>query len=110
LSVDSLVHGVGDAGVAESICIPSYIQVFARDCLRLLNGSPASRDFLELVVFEAGSQLTYLGENAFNGCSALRRLCFPASVERLASRRFFGCTHLSYLGYEPGSNLSLITG
>jgi hypothetical protein len=91
-SVDSLVRHVYEAGVVQSILLPSSIQFIARDCFGSLYRKSISCKFLELVAFKRGSQLIDREESAFRNCYALKGLYLPASVERLFSRCFFRCT------------------
>jgi hypothetical protein len=48
-------------------------------------------DYLTLVTFLPVSRLKLIGSEAFYGCSALRSLCIPASVEILSRNCFFHC-------------------
>jgi hypothetical protein len=43
---------------------------------------------LSKVIFEKGSQLRCIGRAAFGGCSLLRTICIPASIESLERKWF----------------------
>jgi hypothetical protein len=90
------------------IFIPSSIQVLDRDCFGTVHGRLSPCTSLELVVFEPGAQLTNLGEYAFRGCSALKCIYLPPSVECISSWCFSQCTNFSHFGFESGSKLTSI--
>ncbi|MCX4363879.1 MAG: leucine-rich repeat domain-containing protein, partial [Clostridia bacterium] len=54
------------------------------------------------------SALNYIGACAFAECSALSEIDIPKNVEIIGDRAFQFCSGLKYLGFESGSNLSVI--
>jgi hypothetical protein len=57
------------------------------------------------MLFESGSNLQAIPNNAFTSCERLQSLCIPASVEVLGANCFQNMTDLSSLTFEPGSKL-----
>ena len=69
---------------------------------------------LTTVTFEKGSQLkTIWGDScygAFTNCTSLTSIEIPASVETIGSATFHGCTALTTVTFEKGSQLKEIWG
>ena len=70
---------------------------------------------LTTVTFEKGSQLkTIRGGNydagTFRGCTSLTSIEIPASVEAIGYNIFYGCTALTTVTFEKGSQLKEIGG
>ncbi len=63
---------------------------------------------LATVTFEAGSLLTEIGENAFDGCCSLLSIIIPARVRSLGNSLFIGCESLYLVKFEENSSLETI--
>jgi hypothetical protein len=63
---------------------------------------------LSFMIFEPGSKLRRIEEAALYGCSSLKWICLPASVEFLGEGAFMDCSSLSSLTFESGSKLTEI--
>ena len=68
---------------------------------------------LTTVTFEKGSQLKTIGGGysdigAFTNCTSLTSIEIPASVETIVSCAFHGCTALTTVTFEKGSQLKTI--
>jgi hypothetical protein len=50
--------------------------------------------------------LREIGPDAFLSCSALKSICIPASIEILSDNCFTGCSSLSQIVFEPGSQVT----
>ena len=57
---------------------------------------------LKVLTFANNSQCTTIGNNAFDGCSALTSVSIPAKVSLIGNRAFFNCSSLSELTLEDG--------
>ena len=67
---------------------------------------------IEKVVIESG--ITKVGNNAFNGCSALSELILPDTLTEIRNNVFHSCANLSYVEYwgttEPTIGNGVFTG
>jgi hypothetical protein len=71
----------------RSICIAASVEFIARSSFIALD--PAHSRLisdLSIVTFEAGSKLREIEAGAFSGCPMLKRMCIPASVERMTGK------------------------
>ncbi len=57
---------------------------------------------VEEVVFEEGSRLTFIGGGAFIGCTSLKKIILPDSVEDIGPYAFFMCTSLESIHIPDG--------
>ncbi len=57
---------------------------------------------LTSVTFAEGSQLTSIGDNAFNGCSALTSITIPSNVTSIGERAFSDCSSLTSITIPSG--------
>jgi hypothetical protein len=61
------------------------------------------------VTFGPGCQLLSFPESLFKGCSSLRSICIPSSIETISPRCFAGCGNLGNIiiegedGWSAGS-------
>jgi hypothetical protein len=60
------------------------------------------------LLFESESRLTRIEANALYGCSSLKAICLPASVEFIGECSFSECTLLSSFTFDSGSKLTQI--
>ncbi|MBQ6551148.1 MAG: leucine-rich repeat protein [Lachnospiraceae bacterium] len=65
-----------------------------------LNPAPwyDSRIYVKKIVIPEG--VTYIGEYAFNGCSALKDVTIPTSVKYIGEKAFYGCNSIDYVRYD----------
>jgi hypothetical protein len=61
----------------------------------------------EDITFETGSRLREIGGSAFAGCSALKSICLPASVEKIDGQSFIDCG-LTNIEIESGNKFYYI--
>jgi hypothetical protein len=61
---------------------------------------------LTKVTFERASRVSVIGEFAFEGCSHLRSICLPSTIEVVGQRWFPGGSVVSGWRFERGSKLS----
>ena len=54
---------------------------------------------IDAVVFEHGSQLAYIGSNAFSSCYLLESVSIPASVEMIDAYAFAHCENLKVVSF-----------
>jgi hypothetical protein len=55
------------------------------------------------VLFEPGSHLTQI--NGFQGCTSIRRIVIPPSVQSISRRAFSRCLSLRLIEFSGGSQL-----
>ncbi len=63
---------------------------------------------LTSVTFEEGSNLTKIGESAFESCSSLTSITIPANVTSIGQEAFFGCSKLATVTFSANSKLTSI--
>ena len=87
-----------------SIEIPASVETIG-------DGVFASCKALTTVTFEKGSKLKTIGEwfiGTFMNCTSLTSIEIPASVEIIKNETFSGCTALTTVTFEKGSQLKTI--
>lgn len=57
---------------------------------------------LNAVSFAEEGKVSYIGSNAFAGCTALTSFSFPASVAYIGDNAFNGCSQLASITFEDG--------
>jgi hypothetical protein len=88
----------------ESIGFSKMMNIF-----QMLHWPPFSNcTSLREVLFAGDSRLKVI--DGFQGCTSLRRVEIPASVEEIKSRSFFGCTALTEVTFARDSRLRVIHG
>jgi len=60
------------------------------------------------VIFEEGSQLTTIGDNAFTRATSIANLTIPKGVETIGDGAFYGTISLSTVLFEEGTRLTTI--
>lgn len=55
---------------------------------------------LKEIVFTATDNISYIGANAFNGCTSLLSLTVPGTIEYIGESAFSGCTSLIKVNYD----------
>jgi hypothetical protein len=63
---------------------------------------------LERVILEADSELTGIGQRAFENCDKLTEIFIPNTVAAIEDYAFTGCTSLESVTFEAGSTLNTI--
>ena len=84
-----------------TILIPSTVKEIKKDAFF---GSSSLKD----VVFESGSELTIIGENAFRNCTTLNKISFPSSLSEIQSAAFYNCSSLLEINFYANSSLQKI--
>jgi hypothetical protein len=59
-----------------SVCLPASVETLGRECF-------ANCFSLSEFAFESGSRLNEIKEYAFGGCSSLKSLSLPASLQKI---------------------------
>ena len=72
------------------------------------NSAFAGCTSLREVVFEKGSQLMNIYNNAFYGCKNLKTIKIPSGVTLIGNSAFASCTSLSEVIFEENSQLEMI--
>lgn len=86
-----------------SIVIPANVTSIGKEAFSYCNG-------LTSITFEEGSQLTTIGENAFEWCdnSALTSITFPASLTSIDKSAFTYCTKLTTVVFPANSQFKTL--
>ena len=97
----------GNCTSLKTIHIPSSVQIIEESAF-------ANCKNLQIITFGESSKLSIIKgtsqSGAFAGCVSLSSITIPASVDTIGPLAFGGCTGLSYLIFEPNSNLKYIGG
>jgi hypothetical protein len=99
-SPDSRIF-LGTLSLDSEVRIPSHIEVI---------GSWALGHFSRVadIVFESGTRLKEIGENAFAGCNSLKAFHVPSSVETIGDRSFENCINMTVITFKESSSLKRI--
>ena len=106
-------YGVEDCGAFQNCTSLTAIEIPASVAI-IEDGAFHNCTALTTVTFEKGSQLkTIWGDScygAFTNCTSLTSIEIPASVETIEMCAFQGCTALTTVTFEKGSQLKTIEG
>ena len=92
----------------------------SKDCRIIYANSFYNCKKLESISFESDANLTAIGNDAFGGCSSLKELTIPSSVERIGASAFGaqrssmttmlneGCTSLTKVTFSKDSKLTYL--
>jgi hypothetical protein len=94
----SLVRYFGDQA---DVVIPRDFSCVGKGCFNQCKS-------VSCVTFESGSEISILGQVAFEQCSSLESVCIPSSVQTISDGCFSHCRKLSQLTFESGSALSIL--
>lgn len=86
-----------------SVYIPNTIEIIG-------NRAFQSCSNLESISFEENSNLTNIGDYAFQHCSSLSSITIPKNVTRLGTYAFGSCSALTTVVFEENSELTTIWG
>lgn len=90
----------------------------SKDCRIIYANSFYNCTKLETITFESDDTLTTIGNNAFGGCTSLKELSIPSSVEKIGASAFGaqregmttllneGCTSLTKVTFSKNSKLT----
>jgi hypothetical protein len=86
----------------ESICIPASVERFCRRCFcRCVS--------IITLTFETNSRLTQMDDEAFSGCSSLKSICIPASVQMISSSAFVNASFSKVEIEEGNRHFSIVS-
>jgi hypothetical protein len=91
----------------KSLIIPSSVEVIDRCCFCL--SEHVSCSSLATITFAPGSKLLELQRCAFSGCTALKSLSLPATVQRLHGEAFAECA-IAAVEIDPGNEYFCVRG
>ncbi|MDR0633139.1 MAG: leucine-rich repeat domain-containing protein [Holosporales bacterium] len=106
LSSIAIPNGVTHIG-RDAFCGCSLRAIVIPSSVTSLSGFNQCKE-LAKVTFEAGNNLTEIGEQAFNGCYTLDTITIPKSVVMLGAAAFNSCHGLANVTFEAGSRLDRI--
>ena len=99
-TIPATVTSIGDYAFSNSgltsIDIPASVTSISRYAFLSCTG-------LTTVSFAAGSQLTTIGDGAFEGCEDLASITIPASVTSISGSAFTECSSLATMTVETGN-------
>ena len=91
----------------DTLTIPKSVVSIDDECFGAECGDWSTRAIhssLQELIFEAESDLLYLGRYAFAGCN-IKRLLIPSMVTTISDGCFQNCHHLAELQFAPGAIL-----
>ena len=77
---------------------------------KIANNAANGLTKLKVLTFAINSQCTTIGNDAFNGCSALESVSIPANTISIEENAFNDCSSLSELVFEDGEKTLKIAG
>ncbi len=91
-------------GANSTIHIPASVKTISKSAFEAYGTTYtiANIDFAE------GSQLRSIATDAFQNCTSITSITFPASLSGIGSYAFLGCTNLATVDFADGSNLATI--
>ena len=99
--VTSIGPAAFQSATLTSITIPASVTSIGDDAFRASTS-------LTSITFAAGSVLTSIGANAFNGATGLTSITIPASVTSIGANAFIRATGLTSITFAAGSVLTSI--
>ncbi len=85
----------------RAVTVPAKIGY--RSVTRIADFAALDKTLLTEVRFPSDTKINHIGSEAFKGCTALKKIEFPASVKELCSSAFKGCTSLSSVSFNTTS-------
>ena len=87
--------GVGSADFFENITIGKNVTHIGNAAFKGLRSRDANDNVSDMnLTFQSGSQLEYIGDEAFAGCADIKVLDLPTGVKHIGSQAFKDCTGL----------------
>ncbi len=94
----------GEVELGETLTIPANIGGYpVSEVLSSYSGLSFNK-----IVFESGSELKTIGDNAFGNYSSLETITIPDTVEVIGSYAFYYCENLKTVEFGDGSKLNKI--
>ncbi len=78
--------------IGKTLVIPSYFE--GKPVVAISDDGFANKENIENLIFLPDSQLNYIGNNAFAGCSSLKYFTLPSSLKTIQAEAFKGCNNL----------------
>lgn len=98
------VAAIGDSAFCGakliSVTIPGTVKSIGNDAFR---GSGSSAEPSNLTSVSVAEGLQTIGERAFQSCTALTCIDFPASISKIGAGAFMSCNNMTRVRFMPGS-------
>ena len=94
-SKDSSSHVGSDLAAVASVFWSDEAVLVVPASITAISDSQYANQIYSRVVFEEGSKLTSIGNNAFKGCASLKSIEFPEGLKTIGDGVFDGCTALT---------------
>ncbi len=117
LKIPAYINGCKVTGIEQyafyenkdivSVEIPATVTWIGRYSTWLEPGVFVNCENLEIVTFASGSNLTYIGKEAFIGCESLKSITIPSQVQTIYAEAFKGCKSLQNITFKT-TNLKTI--
>lgn len=92
-------------GPNATIHIPASVRTIGTSAFETFDSPTYTIAVLD---FESGSKLKSISTDAFQNCTSIQSINFPASLSGIGSYSFMGCTNLSSITFEDNSALASI--